>query len=1261
VTDERFLRDVIDIPESVHAGDFKVELSGGFVETKALVDDYVVTDQLLQAFRKALSVVRAAVRGGGSHAAYLHGSFGSGKSHFMAVLHAVLDNDEAARSKADLQPVIAEHDEWLVGKRFLKVPYHLVGAADVASALLGGYVATVRRLHPDRPTPAVYRADAMLTDARGMRAAMGDDVRFAEWLGVGPAQSVGDADDLDVIEGDAAEGWDTATLDRAFAAPAGDVVRDALVSALLSGPMSSYARGASGDSGAFLPLEDGLAVISRHARDLGYDGLVLFLDELILWLQAHMSDQQFVNDQVSQLVKLIESGVAERALPIVSFISRQRDLSKLVGEDVTGADVKNLEAQVEYLAARFDVVTLEDRNLPDIVLKRVLKRRPGGDEALAEAFATVESANAVVRDVLLDQGGATGADWADFRKVYPLSPALLNVLVALSGALQRERTGLKLLQEMLQRRRADMRLGELLPLGDLWDVLIDGTGEAFTDRLRREAEAAQRFYTRVRQHLLDKYGGAGDSRFVADDRFIKTLLLAFLTPNVSALARLTGGRLAALNHGSIRSRTVAPGTMVVNRLRELQAEFGELRGEGDVDPVFSLHLSDLDVEPLLDQVGEVDTAAQRRIWVKDQLWRHLEIRDNGEFVSEREVVWRGTRRTVEVVFENVRDPQRLPDPQFEPSLAGRVRLVIDYPFDEINQYPTNDAARVRQLHRDGLEAATVVWLPHFFSTRRSGQLGRLLKIDYLLARDRLDDYAAHLSADDRLRVRHQLQAQRDTLESQLDSALRQVYGIAQADEATVGAVVGEDGHVMSLRPGHRPRLYGGAGFLYNLMALADGMFAALYPKHPDFDTTNNRRPVSLSELRTALRWITEAAENGNRVELDRTQLPTVKKIVHPLELGDVHDGPLVLSNGWRLRIERQAASHGATGDFAVGDLRSWLNEMGYTGLDAPVANLIIASYALLANRAWVLRGQPEEPPGLDRIDPGWALRAQPMPGEAVFAVARDRSRLLLEAAPVPSALVARNVHRLAEQVRLQVGTFQEAVHQVRRSLNDHAGSLDLTDDSDRRRSVLAGEDLLARLSDAADDAALVRALAGAEYAGISDQELSSAITAAPVVQAALDGVDWPLLDRVRGLTDSAGPVRDRAKALVDEVTRAARAHEFRVRLAPVLTDLRSRAVDLIIAMAPTSIETATTNEETSGPTDRADDVDLNRGGTPRVPVDTPATRRPPASRPRQGVRRVPAGDAGALAEAIAELRAFSSANPDTAIEISWRPAEDGPR
>ncbi|MGW3744979.1 hypothetical protein ACWD62_31445 [Streptomyces sp. NPDC005146] len=533
-------------------------------------------------------------------------------------------------------------------------------------------------------------------------------------------------------------------------------------------------------------------MISRHAKSLGYDGIILFLDELILWLQAHMSNREKVNSEVSKLVKLIESGDSARPVPIVSLISRQRDLSHLVGADVVGADVKNLEQQVEYLAGRFDVIGLEDRNLPEIIKERILKPKDQlARAALDDAFATIESSNSQVKDVLLDAHGATHADWSDFRAVYPLSPALLNVLVALSGALQRERTGLKLLQEMLRRRRADIKLGELIPLGDLWDVLSDGTGEAFTDRLKNEAEAAHTFHAKVRAHLLEKYGSEQSEKFIADDRFVKTLLLAALAPDVPALKRLTGGRIAALSHGSIRSRTVASGSLVVTRLRELQAEFGEIRADGDQDPVFTLHLSDLDIEPLLDMVADEDRTGSRRIWVKDQLWKTLGLKDSGAFVCEHEIVWQGTKRTAEFVFENVRDTAQLSADQFRPGVDGRVRFILDYPFDDGQHYPNDDAQRVEALRSEGLMAPTLVWLPSFFSEQKSAQLGRLIKINYLLERDRLDDYAGHLHSDDRVRVRHQLAAQRDTLTSQLTATLAQLYGIAKVDENSVSAEVSE--------------------------------------------------------------------------------------------------------------------------------------------------------------------------------------------------------------------------------------------------------------------------------------------------------------------------------------------------------------------------------------------------------------------------------------------------------------------------------------
>ncbi|MGY6653632.1 PglY protein [Amycolatopsis sp. TRM77291] len=1251
---EIYLRDVIDIPESVHAGDFKIDLTKGFVETDARVAEYVVTDQLRQAFGKALSIVRAAVRDGASHAAYLHGSFGSGKSHFLTVLHAVLNNEPVARAKAGLQPVIAEHDDWLRGKKFLMVPYHLVGATDIDSAILGGYVSTVRRLHPQHGTPAVYRADAMLDNARGQREFLADDARFAEWLGSeAPAAAEDDLDDLDVIEGSTVRAWTSAKLDQAFSAPAGDPVREALVSALLSGPMSAYSRGATGDAEAFLPLEDGLSVISRHARGLGYDGLILFLDELILWLQAHMADQEFVNTQVSKLVKLIESGNADRALPIVSFISRQRDLSKLVGEDVTGADVKNLEAQVQYLAERFDIVSLEDRNLPAIIKERVLKpKTPQAKTTLEDAFAAIESTNSAVRDVLLDANGATGADWTDFRAVYPLSPALLNVLVALSGALQRERTGLKLLQEMLYRRRADMKLGELIPLGDLWDVLADGTGEAFTERLRQDSAAAQRLHTKVRANLLAKYGSESDPRFIADDRFVKTLMLAALAPDVSALARLTGARLAALNHGSIRSRTVAPGTMVVTRMRELAAEFGELRSEGDEDPVFRLQLSDLDIEPLLDAVGEQDSIGARRIWTKRQLWQKLGIRDVENFVCEREVVWKGTRRTAEFVFANIRDSQDLPDVQFGPSVPGRIRIILDYPFDQHGHPPSDDIARVNRLRREGFTGATITWVPHFLSTQKVNQLGRLLKIQYLLERNRLDDYAGEMSADNRVKIRHQLQAQADTLESQLTASLMQVYGIARAEESTLGAQVGDEGHVLSLQPGHTPRLLAGAGFEQNGLALADGLFSALYPKHPDFDTTGNRKAITIGELKTVLGWITQAMEEGKRrVVVDRPQLALVRRIVHPLELGEVSDGPLNVSAEWRRRIDQAAGQHGVDGDYSVENIRLWIEELGYTGLDKAVANLIIATYALLSDRAWVMHGSPlREAPELDKIGPGHALRAQELPSADEFAVARTRASALF-GVNVPEYLVARNVNRLASDVREKVTSLETAVNNLRRTLETRADQLGVPVTAARITIARYAANLLARLSATRDATTIVRELADADDHDVNDQVLGNAIATAPQVLDALDQVDWKLVESVGRFVGRGDTVDTQARRLLADIGDTAAVDEFTRSLPPVLSGVRRRAVGLI--------EEAAALAAVATPPPAPTLPSVQEG----LPLDSPQPRpaenpQPVSGQAKPAARRITASVVEQRLQAIlddfsTEIRDYAKNHPDVEIVLDW--------
>jgi len=202
VGEQVLLRDLVAIPDTVHDGDFVLNLAKG-VQDRSTITDYVVTEPLAANFDKALDLIKSALETGASRAAYLNGSFGSGKSHFMAVLHAILKGDPDARGKRGLADVVARHDRWLAGRRFLLVPYHLPDSQSLDAAILGGYVAHVANEHPDKPLPAVYRDDNLIADARDLRKNQGDAAFIAS---------------LPATDPEAAEwgvaGWDAASLDQ---------------------------------------------------------------------------------------------------------------------------------------------------------------------------------------------------------------------------------------------------------------------------------------------------------------------------------------------------------------------------------------------------------------------------------------------------------------------------------------------------------------------------------------------------------------------------------------------------------------------------------------------------------------------------------------------------------------------------------------------------------------------------------------------------------------------------------------------------------------------------------------------------------------------------------------------------------------------------------------------------------------------------------------------------------------------------------------
>ena len=525
-----------------------LKLADSVTDADATLRDYVVTDRLLGNFDEALGLIRSAVEGHASKAAYLHGSFGSGKSHFMAVLHALLRGEAAARGRDELAPLVAKHSVWLDGRKFLLIPYHLLDARSLEQRVLGGYVDRVRALHPDAPIPAVHRTDALLEQAASLREKIGDEQFIAGLPG-------GDVEDE---WGESEAFWTSErAATQAFAGAYADELRRKLVNDLLTSWNEGFFSNAREDAEAFVSLDRGLTEISRHAKELGYDGLILFLDELILWLANSIGDQQFVSREIQKITNFVEGGDTRRPIPVVSFIARQRDLRELVGEEVTGANELSYQDTLNLASGRFDVIKLEDRNLPEIARRRLLKPRDTtAAAAIGKAFDATTKVRREVFDTLLGTDSGSGADIDAFRSTYPFSPAFLSTLVHVSSALQRSRTALKLMRQLLVDRRDTLRLGQLVPLGDLYDVISSGGDQPFTEKLKAEFEMAQKLYDLklrplparpVRPHrrrpgrrppratALPAELAGRVRAFTGDDRLVKTLLLAALAPSVPAL------------------------------------------------------------------------------------------------------------------------------------------------------------------------------------------------------------------------------------------------------------------------------------------------------------------------------------------------------------------------------------------------------------------------------------------------------------------------------------------------------------------------------------------------------------------------------------------------------------------------------------------------------------------------------------------------------------------------------------------------------
>lgn len=1214
-----YLRDLLILPKAVTRNDFVVDLTGSVDHPEALLDRYAITPGIAHAFEQAVTHVREAMDGKRNAAAYVAASFGAGKSQFMGVLSAMLAGHPAPKARPELHPVYEKHP-WLGQKPLLRLHYNMMGARSMEDRIFRTYLDHLARNHPQAPLPALFEDEGLFKSADAYLADVGPEKFLAKLNGAQPAAAG--------LGGFAAKlGWNLERY-RAARSSRDPEKRAELLSAL--GRIDLFAGRL--ESERFVDLSRGLRVLSTHAAALGYTGVVLFLDELVLWFASIAGNADLLSREIGKLSNLVEgrNGVGEGPpIGCMSFIARQRQLIDLVGEHYAGEDAVRLRDQLQFWRERIDEIKLEDRNLPAIIEKKVVV--PKDEAARNQLAADFEKARRRLREN--EWGTLLGElqDGSAFQKVFPFSPALVEALVALSQCLQRERTAIRILVEMLVERLEDFQSGQLVPIGDLFDVLAAGD-EPMDLVMRQRFQSAKRLYDYELLPLIQQANRTTDAsncqrfreddpsrgcsncpekRCRADNRLVKTLLLAALTPEVATLKNMTARKLVALNHGALP--TVIPGTEwsdAVARLRNLAASNGKVRVGDQGDPTVAVVLEGVDLKPILEQASVHNTFGARERKVREVLYTAMGLAtgEGAQALVDHSTVWRGTDRSGQVYLSSLK---RIGDE----GLLGRekddFRVVIGLPFEEAGFGPADAEQKLQELIDAGKTAPTVVWLPSHISQAVQQDLGELVIIDQLLGPGQLTPYFANRAPDDLSRARAELQALSEQKRQRLRRALLAAYGL-KADEGELAPDLLADRHYAVLLPGVEVRGLVAADLPKALEESIRELLDARWPRHAVF-----RGRLTRGRLEKALRIFERLCDTENgRLQVNGTEEDELGP-AEALGLVQIGGGVAVLRpqvfQDWKQQLLQAGEEQPS-----LERLHALADPNGATGHREDVLDFMVLAFAAATHRDVVAGdGRPIAAPVMGKLPQDARVVEVELPEETTWQKALERAAKLFGVSPGGKARNPANLNELVTKVR--------AARDDR--VGEHAGGIAalldrraefFSGDPARLKTARAAENLLAALQ-TQSPVAMVKAMADAKP-GTSLEALARHLVDAAAIAHALENEmafgSFKLLEGRPG----------EAALILDEVRKALEADELLVPLAPRLSELGQRALDVLRPAPPPP------------------------GVTPRPPVPVPPT--PPPAPPGSVVA---SGAATSLAELDTARDRIADAlkAPGAKLTLTW--------
>ena len=882
------VRELLDLPVSVpkcviEVGDF--DTPSCIAQT---VRDYVLTADIRRELvgpatdesgsRRPglLQRIRASVERsepGDGH--WVHGSFGSGKSHFMSLVGLVLmDHPELwANSEAVASLVQPEEREWLGAHAVLVVPIFMQSQRSLETAIYTQVNARLDHLGKDRC--AFTDVDGAIAGFEAKREVLGDAAfRLLELVGLDRDQYLLLVDDEDAREELAAR-----ILHADGHLPTDDI------------------------RGLYPPsLTEGMRVLCAHARTLGYSAVLLLVDELILYL-AGKSGRNYI-DEINALGALVDSK-GGRACPLWVVVARQRNIMDTVPGDTSE---NHIHEALQRLADRFPRETqLQDHDLTYIAQERILRPRDeGASVALRSAVdSCLAGMDPDTRQVLV-------SDWSedDFRRLYPFHPALLQTLVDITNQLSRERTAIRVLYELLIVRYPDLAVGQLVPYHGLFDVVFTERGVLDSGHRRtRELEGVRRTYHEELRPAIGRAFPDDEDQQRRAATVLKTVLLCQLTRGFGD--DITVGRIVNLNPEDLRGkRSLASHAQVAAILTALsnQCELVVFRpdaanpgaGHASVNIQEGVRLA-TDILPRI-SVSQQDRSSAFMSLMRELLGR--EIKDGA--VPGFKHKWRGTERPAKVIFANVSElsPASM-------TVSGEFTLYIDHPYDiDPTRSVADDEEVVRRARADLGALPIGFWLPQFLDAQALADLEQLAKLELLSGSGPTSEelkakHIRRLSQEQQDQVQHQLFNFRASKRTALLQKLEDCYlrGAAQC---------------VFLDTAIQPSLDTGS-LEEALERIADTVLDRLHPNHPRFRST-----VQASALQALLEDVVlPARRSGNRIEADTTDIRTrIEAVATPLELGTLGNRNWTLEESGRYlrRVLDLASEQPATTD----DIRSRL-------------------------------------------------------------------------------------------------------------------------------------------------------------------------------------------------------------------------------------------------------------------------------------------------------------------------------------------------